>query len=106
MTSRLTHIPRIPPETHHGLGQQGMFGGGQLGIFFKDGSKTADILVEYPLGHPRRRKEALPLLLAKYKTNLARRFTPPQQAAILAVCGNQSRLEAMGVHEFVDLFVV
>ena len=75
-------------------------------VFFKDGSETDNVLVEYPLGHRRRRKEGLPLLEAKFKSNLARRFTPKQQAAIFDLCKNQRRLGATPVHEFVDLFVV
>src|SRR3954451_15021910 len=55
-------------------------------VFFKDGTATENIEVEYPIGHRRRRKEGVPLLVAKYKTNLARRFPPKQQAAILSLC--------------------
>jgi 2-methylcitrate dehydratase len=75
-------------------------------VFFKDGTATENIEVEYPLGHRRRRKEGVPLLVAKYKINLARRFPPKQQAAILFLCSNQKRLEATPVHQFVDLFVI
>jgi 2-methylcitrate dehydratase len=75
-------------------------------IFFKDGSQTENIEVEYPIGHRRRRKEGVPLLEAKYKTNLARRFPAKQQAAIFNLCADQKRLEATPVHEFVDLFVI
>jgi 2-methylcitrate dehydratase len=75
-------------------------------IFFKDGTKTENIEVEYPIGHRRRRKEGVPLLEAKYKTNLARRFPAKQQAAIFNLCADQQRLEATPVHEFVDLFMI
>ncbi len=75
-------------------------------IFFKDGSKTENIEVEYPIGHRRRRKEGIPLLEAKYKTNLARRFPAKQQAAIFSLCDDQRKLEATPVNEFVDLFVI
>ena len=75
-------------------------------VFFRDGSKTANAAVEYPIGHRRRRKEGMPLLEAKFRTNLARRFAAKQQAAILAACRDQRRLEAMPVHEFVDLLAV
>ena len=74
-------------------------------VFFKDGSETGNVEVEYPIGHRRRRKEGVPLLVAKFKTNLARRFAPKRQAAILDLCSNQRQLEAMPVHEFVDLLV-
>src|SRR5690348_8697624 len=75
-------------------------------IAFKDGTKTGEVVVEYPIGHRRRRAEGIPVLEAKFKTNLARRFALKQAVAILDVCQDQKRLEAMPVHEFVDLFVV
>jgi len=46
------------------------------------------------------------LLEAKFRTNLARRFPPKQQQAILALCLDPQRLAATPVNEFVDLFVV
>jgi 2-methylcitrate dehydratase len=75
-------------------------------VFFKDGTQTAQVTVEYPLGHRRRRKEGVPLLEAKFRTNLARRFSEKQRQAILALCLDQARLEATPVNEFVDLFVI
>ncbi len=75
-------------------------------VFFKDGSKTADVVVEYPVGHRRRRQEGVPLLEAKFRINLARRFPEKQRAAIAALCASQARLEATPVHEFVDLCVI
>ncbi len=61
--------------------------------------------VEYPLGHRRRREEGLPLLVEKFKTNLRRRFPEAQQERILEVSLDRARLEAMPVHEYVDLHV-
>ena len=75
-------------------------------VFFKDGTHTPKVAVEYPIGHRRRRKDGIPLLELKFRKNLARRFPVKQQQAILAVCGDAKILEAMPVHEFVDLFVV
>jgi 2-methylcitrate dehydratase len=75
-------------------------------VFFNDGSKTERIAVEYPVGHRRRRKEGIPLLEAKFRTNLARRLSPKQQQAILALCADARELEATPVNEFVDLFVL
>jgi 2-methylcitrate dehydratase len=64
------------------------------------------VVVEYPIGHRRRRKEGIPVLVEKFKTNLARRLPAKQQKAILDVALDQARLEAMPVHEFVDMFVI
>jgi 2-methylcitrate dehydratase len=75
-----------------------------LQVFFNDGAKTDKVVVEYPLGHRRRRREGVPQLEAKFRTNLARRLPPKQQQAILALTRDQARLEATPVNEFVDLF--
>ena len=75
-------------------------------IELKDGTRLNEIAVEYPIGHRRRRKEGIPLLVEKFKTNLARRFPEKQSQAILDVALDQQRLEAMPVHDFVDLFVI
>jgi 2-methylcitrate dehydratase len=75
-------------------------------IEFADGSRTREVVVEYPIGHRRRRQEGMPLLIEKFKTNLARRFPAKQQQAILAVALDKTKLEAMPVHEFVDMMTV
>ena len=77
-----------------------------LTVEFKDGKKLAEIVCEYPIGHKRRRKEGMPLLVEKFKTNLARRFPVKQQKAILDLCSNANKLASTPVHEFVDMFVI
>jgi 2-methylcitrate dehydratase len=47
----------------------------------------------------------MPILVEKFKTNLARRFPAAQQKAILDLCLDAKRLEATPVNEFVDLMV-
>ena len=75
-------------------------------IEFQDGRRTNEVVVEYPIGHRRRRAEGEPLLRAKFERNLARRFPPKQQAAIRDLCADQDKLEATPVHEFMDLLVI
>lgn len=77
-----------------------------LTIEFTDGSKLAEVAVEYPIGHQRRRAEGIPLLIEKFRTHLARRFPAKQQQAILDVSLDQAKLEAMPVNEYVDLYVI
>ncbi|MFM0551423.1 bifunctional 2-methylcitrate dehydratase/aconitate hydratase [Paraburkholderia sediminicola] len=77
-----------------------------LTIEFNDGSTFDEVVVEYPIGHKRRREDGIPLLVEKFKTNLARRFPVKQQLAILDVSLDQARLEAMPVNEYVDLYVI
>lgn len=77
-----------------------------LTVEFADGSAFDEVLVEYPIGHARRREEGIPLLLAKFRVNLARRFPPRQQDAILAASLDARALDAMAVSDYVDLYVI
>jgi 2-methylcitrate dehydratase len=77
-----------------------------LTVEFRDGKKLGEFVCEYPIGHKRRRKEGMPVLVEKFKRNLARRFPSKQQNAILQVCTDAGRLHSMPVDEFVDLFVI
>jgi 2-methylcitrate dehydratase len=77
-----------------------------LTVQLKDGNKLKEVVVEYPMGHKRRRAEGIPLLVEKFKANLARCFLKKQQDAILAVSLDQKALEAIPVHEYVDMYVI
>ncbi|HKP65847.1 MAG TPA: bifunctional 2-methylcitrate dehydratase/aconitate hydratase [Casimicrobiaceae bacterium] len=72
-------------------------------VEFNDGTRTPEVVVEYPIGHRRRRAEGIPVLIEKFRTNVARIFAGKQQQAILDVALDASRLAAMPVHQFVDL---
>ena len=75
-------------------------------IFFKDGTSSSNIAVEYPIGHRRRREEGIPELVKKFKTNLARRFNERTQKDVLALCLDQKQLEATPVQQFTDMLAV
>lgn len=75
-------------------------------VFFKDGSSTEKVAVEYPIGHRRRREEGIPLLEDKFRNNLATRFAPQRCEDILKLCKDQELLEKTAVHEFSELFVI
>jgi 2-methylcitrate dehydratase len=72
-------------------------------VEFNDGTKAREVVVEYPIGHRRRRAEGIPVLIEKFRTNVARRFAGRQQQAILDAALDAKRLSAMPVNEFVDL---
>ncbi|HYS85539.1 MAG TPA: hypothetical protein VEN78_11135 [Bradyrhizobium sp.] len=72
----------------------------------RDGTATRKVAVEYPIGHRRRRQEGIPLLEAKFRTNLERRFPKERRDAILELCRDQGRLEATPVDKFADMFVI
>ena len=76
-----------------------------LTVEFKDGSKFDEVVVEYPIGHARRRTDGIPLLIEKFKINLARIFSAEQQKKILDVSMDYKKLSQMAVNEYVDLYV-
>ena len=79
--------------------------GNSLQVFFHDGSSTDRIVVEYPVGHRRRRAEGIPLLLEKFNNAVTGHFPAAQKDAILAACADRSTLETMPVSAFIDLWI-
>jgi 2-methylcitrate dehydratase len=77
-----------------------------LTVEMNSGEMLDEVVVEYPIGHARRRSEGIPLLEAKFGINLARQFPEKQQQAILRISLAQQELEAMPVHEYLDLYVI
>jgi 2-methylcitrate dehydratase len=74
-----------------------------LTIEFNDGSKLGEIAVEYPIGHARRRTEGIPLLIEKFRTNLARIYSAEHQKRIEDATLDRTKLEQMSVTDFTDL---
>ncbi|WP_321964024.1 bifunctional 2-methylcitrate dehydratase/aconitate hydratase [Paraburkholderia sp. J7] len=77
-----------------------------LTIALSDGTTLDEVVVEYPIGHKRRREAGIPLLIEKFRINLARRFPAKQQQAILDVSLDEARLCALPVNEYVDMYVI
>jgi 2-methylcitrate dehydratase len=73
-------------------------------VFFNDGTYTAKVEVEYPLGHRRRRLEALPLLEKKFRENAAGKLEMGQIEKILALFHDPEKLDSLPVEEFIDFF--
>lgn len=74
-------------------------------VWFTDGSHTGNVAVEYPLGHRRRREAGMPVLVNKFRDNLATCFAGQRQTQILAVCGDPQVLHSMSVTDFMTLFM-
>lgn len=72
-------------------------------VFYRDGSSTERVEVEYPLGHRRRRGEARPELIKKFEQNATTRFSQGQTQQLRDRLFDAKRLDAMPAHEFVDL---
>jgi len=80
--------------------------GNAVQVFFSDGTATERVAIEYPVGHRRRRKEGVPLLLAKFEQALRDRIPVRAAETILSLCADRARLEATPVRDFMGLFVV
>jgi 2-methylcitrate dehydratase PrpD len=74
-------------------------------IFFKDGTSTDKVEVEYPVGHRRRRREGIPLLEEKFRHGVSTCFPDEQSERILQLCSDARRLEQMPVNQFVEHFL-
>ena len=72
-------------------------------IEFTDGTILGEEAVEYPIGHARRRSEGIPLLIEKFKINLARIYDKAQQEKILAISLDYEKLAKTPVNEYMDL---
>lgn len=77
-----------------------------LTVTLHDGTVMEEVVVEYPIGHKRRRDEGMPLLIQKFKANLARIFSAKQQQAILDVALDSDKLMNIPVNEFVNLMTL
>jgi 2-methylcitrate dehydratase len=75
-------------------------------VFFEDGTSTEQVVVEYPIGHRRRRAEGIPLLVEKFKHNLSTRFSAEKVAEIVDVFADPEKFESMPVNEFMNLWIV
>ncbi len=100
---RVSEEPRFSTE-YHDLDKRAI--GNSMQVFFKDGTSTEKVSIDYPVGHRRRREEGIPLLENKFQAALATRFSAGQSAKIYELCLDQQTLEAMPVNEFMDLFVL
>ena len=78
--------------------------GNAIVVRFADGSATERVAIDYPVGHPRRRAEGIPLLLQKFEDNLAGCFAAPRVAEIMQACADQAALETMPVADFMSLW--
>jgi 2-methylcitrate dehydratase len=80
--------------------------GNSIQVFFKDGSSTDKVSIDYPIGHRERRGEGIPVLLRKFESAISGQLSARKVQQILALTQDTSRFEATPIHRFLDLFVV
>src|ERR1700749_2308727 len=74
-------------------------------VFFKDGTASERVAVDYPIGHRKRRAEGMPVLVKKFESSAAAHFKPKQTESIKAMFSDQRALGAMPVSDFVARLV-
>src|SRR5271163_4568466 len=79
--------------------------GNAVQVFFRDGSASPRIAVDFPIGHRKRRAEGIPLLVRKFESSIAAYFSPKQSESINAMFADKAALAAMPVGDFVAKLV-
>jgi len=79
--------------------------GNALQVFFKDGSSTERVEVEFPIGHRKRRADGIPVLLKKFERSAAEQLDAGQCQALNALFADPQRLSAMAVSDFMAMMV-
>jgi 2-methylcitrate dehydratase len=77
-----------------------------LQIFFKDGSQTDKVEVEYPVGHRNRRQEGIPLLERKFLNSLESTYSKEHSDRIYSLCLDKEKIEQTPVNEFMEMFII
>jgi 2-methylcitrate dehydratase len=79
--------------------------GNSVQVFFRDGSSTQRVSVDYPVGHRRRRKEGVPLLRAKFEAAVRGHFDETRSAAIVGQFSDPASLDPLPVTRLMELLV-
>ena len=79
--------------------------GNAIQVFFKDGSSTDRVAVDYPIGHRQRRDEGIPVLIRKFETSVSSKLQSGQWQTLNEICSDREKLAAMAVDDFMALLV-
>jgi 2-methylcitrate dehydratase len=80
--------------------------GNALQVFFKDGSSTERVSIDFPIGHRQRRTEGMPVLIRKFETSISPKLKSGQWKVLNALCADPEKLAATTVDDFMALLVV
>ena len=79
--------------------------GNAVQVFFKDGSSTERVAIDYPIGHRQRREEGIPVLVNKFETSISPKLKARQWKELDALCADKQKLAATAVDDFMALLV-
>jgi 2-methylcitrate dehydratase len=79
--------------------------GNAVQVFYKDGSSSERIAVDFPIGHRQRRAEGIPVLQQKFVDSVSPRLAARQWAELEVLCSDREKLAATAVDDFMALLV-
>jgi 2-methylcitrate dehydratase len=79
--------------------------GNAVQVFFKDGTSTERVAVDFPIGHRKRRAEGMPVLVKKFQASVDAHYAPKQAEKVKALFAKGAALDAMPVNELMAALV-
>jgi 2-methylcitrate dehydratase len=79
--------------------------GNAVQVFFRDGSASERVQVDFPIGHRRRRAEGMPVLVRKFEASVEAHFGAKQAERIKALFAKPKELDALPVNELMAAMV-
>ena len=80
--------------------------GNAIQVFFKDGTSTDRVAVDYPIGHRRRRDEGIPVLKQKFVSSVSGKLKPAQWKVLDVLCADRTRLATTAFDDFMAHLIV
>jgi 2-methylcitrate dehydratase len=100
-----TEVRENPAFTRDYYAPDKRYIGNAVQVFFRDGSATERVAVDFPVGHRRRRAEGWPLLRNKFHASIGAHFKPKQAERIKALFATGAELDALPVNELMAVMV-
>lgn len=97
------HVQEDPQFTKDYLDPNKRSIANSIQVFFNDGTQTEKVVVEYPIGHKRRRDEGVPILISKFENNMLTKFSKDKVKKLTELFLDMKKLEQMAVDEFMAL---
>jgi 2-methylcitrate dehydratase len=79
--------------------------GNAVQVFFKDGSASERVQVDFPIGHRKRRAEGMPVLVRKFTAAVEAHFPAKQAERIKALFADPKQLDLLPVNELMAALV-
>jgi len=79
--------------------------GNALQVFFRDGSTSERVQVDFPIGHRKRRAEGMPVLVNKFAASVEAHFPAKQAERIKGLFARPRQLDVLPVNELIAALV-